>query len=354
MAYNGPGNVGELKGQLLNDWRDFVDRLLERGVAVARKEANLGIRDTWFFNMIAEGIEDGVLADITWTAFPRRLQIQYPNDGPTRWKKADDNRGRQEEYCEWIAQKENNKLLSATFTTEVPDYYDFLARRDPKLLVNLYREFTGGEIDTAELVENGQYAFVNRYNEPSGDTIIHMGCNSANTLGAAVALSAEATWPSVDASGNPITSEQGLIDCRSFGERVRHSDPHIGARINALVRAGNRVSFPGPVGLYIHDIDWGAFEMPDGSDPTNLLILERGTEGFMMRVKIAAPNNAPYSLSDVLVNGEPLQFASQIAEVMTIRIRGLAIPAASSAPEISCEGVSPLSGISPAMRMNVF
>lgn len=164
-----------------------------------------------------------------------------------------------------------------------------------------------------------------------------MGINTANTLGAAINLTAEATWPSVDDAGNQITSEQELIRCRQFGKAARHSDPHIGAQINALVRAGNRVSFPGPVGLYIDSIDKSGIETPDGQNPDEIFHLQRGSEDFQMRIMVKAPEGAGYKLSDVLIDDESLEFGGQVAEKIRIRIRGLAVAAPQPAPDISCD-----------------
>ena len=323
----------------LTSWRAFVSRNFDVGITAASAEHGGGTTETWFFNAIKDKVSEGDLADITWTAFPRELQVKFPDDGPERWGRADSDRSLQEEYCEWEVVKKDGLLESAVFTTETPDYYNFLAFSDKALLLELYHKFVSSAVKIEDLIVNGSYDDANKWNLPrdGSGSIVHMGGNIFNTLGAAINLSAQATWPSVDANGAPITSEQELIACRRFGKAARHSDPHIGAQINSLVRNGKKVSFPGPVGLYIHKIDLTGFEMPNDEDPEELFIVERGSDDFKMRVKVQAPENANYSLSDVLVDGEPLEFGGQIAEKIRIRIRGMAIDAPKQAPEIPCD-----------------
>ena len=90
--------------------------------------------------------------------------------------------------------------------------------------------------------------------------------------------------------------------------------------------------------------------MPDGGDPRRLMTIERGTADYMMRVRFASPSDGSFVLSDVLVDDEPLRYASQIAEKMTIRIRGLAVAASSPAPEIPCDRTKGLEGVVPHLR----
>jgi hypothetical protein len=350
MSYQGPGLTGDLQGKLLSQWQKFVAGQFNIGIEVAKAEYGGEPTDTWFFNAISEGIEEGNIADITWTAFPRELQVRFPDDGPERWGRADQNRSLQEEYCEWEVVKNGDELESVTFTTETPEYFRFLASEDRTLLLKLYEELVGKKVNIDDLILEGKYHETNKWNVSNGKgTIVHMGGNQANTLGAAINLSAQATWPSIDAHGNPITSEQALILCRRFGKAARHSDPHIGAQINALVRAGNRVSFPGPVGLYIDSIDKSGFEMPNGQSPDELFELERGTEDFQMRVTVRVPPGSQYKLADVLLDDEPLEYGGQIAEKIRIRIRGLAIPAPTPAPEIPCD--NPHFSIAPLLHL---
>lgn len=343
MEYNGPGNTGELTGPLLTAWQDTVSAMFETGRRVAEDEARGQVNGSWFYNQLVERIDDVAIADISWTAFPKR-QSNLPNpvDG---WRAADMRRAVQEEYCEWVVIRDQvnpNVLRKAIFTTEAPDYYDFLASNDPDLLVALYRKHVNPAVELDDLMQGGSYSDFNKWNHPgvngADGTIMHMGGNTANTLGAAVNLSAQATWPSIDGNGNPITGEQELIACRRFGDRVRHSDPFIGAQINQLVRSGKKVSFAGPVGLYVDSMDFADFDIPGGLNPQDIFSVTRGDDEHMMRLEFEMPSGSGFSLSDVEIGGEPIAFGGQIAEKLRIRVRGIAADSDEQAPSIPCDG----------------
>ena len=166
---------------------------------------------------------------------------------------------------------------------------------------------------------------------------MHMGQGN-NSLRAAMNLSARATWPVVSPAGVPLTSEQDVIAALRFGDAARHSDPHIGAQINELVRNGNEVGFADPVGLYIHDIDLTDFETPDGSSANALLRYTRGEPDFRIRAVFEAPPGATFTLGDVKVDDKAIRFGSQITEKVKIRIRGAARPANPRAPQLKLPG----------------
>ena len=342
MDYPGPGRTGELTGQLLANWQSTVSAMFETGRQVAEFEASGQAAGSWFFNQVVEQIDDIAVADIAWTAFPKRLSGgANPIVG---WREGDRRRSAQEEYCEWVVIHDpaNPSIVrKVVFTTETPDYYDFLSRSDRGLLLAIYREHVSPEVEFDDLLLGGRYSDFNQWNHPGQNgvdgTIMHMGGNRANTLGAAINLSAQATWPSVDQAGAPITGEQELIACRGFGDSVRHSDPFIGAQINQLARAGKKISFAGPVGLYIDSIDFSDFEIPDGIGVPDIFSITRGDEDFMMRVEFEMPPGSGLSLSDVEIGGEPIAFGSQIAEKMRIRVRGIAADVQEQAPSIRCD-----------------
>lgn len=340
--YSGPGNTGELTGPLVQKWTDKLSDVFDQGIAVAKSEPNPPSQDAWLFNPISSGTNGTSLADIKWNAFPKRLLDNFGSK-LAAWREGDTTRGRHEEYCEWevVRDPQDFTIGRVTFTTETPEYYEFLFEEDQGLLLSLYHRFVSPEVQIDDLHVGGKYNKHNIWNWPESQgkrgVLMHMGFGP-NTLGAAVNLSAEATWPSVDGQGNLITDEQGLIDCRKFGARQRHSDPHIGAQINALARAGNEVSFASPTGLYIDSIDLSGFTTPDGSPLQDLVRVVRGDADHMMRVVFEAPSNSGFRLGDVKVDGNPIRFGGQIAEKLTIRIRGLARARGESPPTIDCSG----------------
>lgn len=345
-----PGNVDEMSDDTLDKWRSELTSLLGGGVRAARAVDPSQPR-AWFFNSVADGEDGAARLNVNWTAYPKLL-----NSTETDYALADGDRRRQEEYCEWAVRRESGGPVEMVFSTETPDYYRFLFENDQALLLSLYHQFVGNHVTLADLTDSaGAYDVTNVHNVPSsGDesgAIMHMGGNGANFYIAAIVLAAQASWPSVDASGTPITDEQSLIACRRFGVAHRHSDPFIGGQVNQQVRLGNRVSLGGPPGLYIDSVNFSDITMPDGSNPIALFTIQRGDDTHIMRLRVAVPTGANFQLNDVLVRGQPLQFGSQIAEITRIRVTALAATDAETAPSIPCLGATPLASGAPSAEL---
>ena len=341
MPYSEPGKLNELDPDQLDRWNQRLSLIFDRQIALTKREERPSSGRAWLYNPVAA---EGPAAEavISWTAFPKRIS----EDAPTKrigWQTADNNRDEQEEYCEWEVVRDpaqQNKVIRVTFTCETEDYYDFLSREAPDLLLQLYRKHVSPAVQLDDLRNNGDYNPQNKWNYPQTvgghGVLMHMG-QTNNAFEAAVNLAGVASWPRVDAAGQPVTGEQPLIACRPFGSERRHSDPHIGAAINALVRGGNEISFADPVGLYIHQIDQSDWETPDGSEPSDWFRIVRGSAEHMLRVVFEAPASAAgYVLGDAKVGGLKIQFGGQLAETLQIRIRGLARPAPQPAPRLGC------------------
>jgi hypothetical protein len=344
MAYGEPARLNELNEDQLALWNRRLSQIFARQIGAARREQTPPTGDAWLFDPIASPGGDPATATISWTAFPKRIAAEAPTMA-SAWRRADDSRNNQEEYCEWEVARDparQNKVIRVTFTCENEDYYRFLADEAPDLLLALYRRHVSPNVQLADLVVNGDYVAQNKWNYPqtagAHGILMHMAQRN-NSFEAAVNLVAVASWPRVDDAGAPITGEQDLIACRPFGDSRRHSDPHIGAQINALVRAGNEVSFADPVGLYMNGFDLSDWETPDGSDPDDWFRIVRGSAEHMMRVVFEAPAAAgDFVLGDVKIGGRRIQFGGQIAEKVEIRIRGLARAAPAPAPALTCGG----------------
>ncbi len=342
MSYSAPGNIDELDDAELQGWNAQLSTIFARQIGEASAEDGSGAGRAWLFNPIADGIDGVAVATISWTAFPKRIAdtASTPRAG---WRRADLDRNEQEEYCEWEVVRDpaqQNKAVRVTFTCEAEDYYRFLARQAPDLLLELYRAHVSPDVEMQDFLNDGDYNPQNRWNYPQNGgqrgALMHMGQRN-NSFEAAVNLAGVASWPRVDTGGQPIVGEQALIACRPFGDRRRHSDPHIGAEVNALVRAGNEVSFADPVGLYIDSIDQSDWETPDGSDPADWFKIVRGSDEHMLRLVFESPTGANL-LGDMLIGGTPIEFGSQIAEKLQIRLRGIARPASAPAPRLRCPG----------------
>lgn len=341
MAYHAPGNIDELSEEALEAWNAELSGLFAGQIAFARRLIDPDAGRAWLFDPIETGVERTVRAGIDWIAFPKRVSASGlpPRDG---WKLVDDDRNRHEEYCEWeVARDTAGKVVRVTLTCETEDYYDFLFRNDQALLLDLYHRHVSPQVAIGQLKRpDGSYDPQNVWNFPQSGAprgvIMHMGQRN-NSFGAAVNLSAVATWPRANGAGAAIVGEQELIGCARFGEAQRHSDPHIGSEINKLVRAGNEVSFADPVGLYIDRIDLSDFEVPAGTPASSLMRVVRGNADHMLRVIFEAPAGSGFALGDVRIGGERIRFGSQVAEKTHIRIRGIARSAGEPAPLIGCD-----------------
>lgn len=327
-----PGNCDDLDAARLQAWTARLSKGFAAEVEGTRGVPNPPYRRAWFFDAAAQGLDGTQAADISWTAYPKKAK-------QANWALIDQQRDAQEEYCEWEVARRDGKVVRVTFTTETEDYYRFLWHNAADRLLDLYRGFVSPEVKLEDLGKNGDYDPHNSWNWPGPrrGALMHMG-QVNNTLQAAMNLTARATWPLVDAAGTPITSEQELIHALKFGDAARHSDPHIGAQVNELVRAGLEVSFADPVGLYIHEVDLADFELPDGGSPAAIMRQTRGKPGYALRVVFEAPAGAGYVLEDVTVGGRRIRFGSQIAEKVKVRVRGAARPAGEPAPRLRYPG----------------
>lgn len=337
MAMQAPGKVSDLNDAERGLWTQLVSRDLAGQARFAAQLPTPPQPKSWFFNSAQYGLANAVTRDISWTAFPKPFPLNYVG--------VDESRDMQVEYCEWEVARDpaTRKIVRVTFTSETEDYYDFLWTLDRTRVLDLYHKHVSPAVKLEQLTENGKYDPKNVWNFSSGSAAAGMGrgrlmhmAQINNSLGAAMNLAARATWPIVDATGVPVTAEQSLIACNEFGDSRRHSDPHIGAQVNELVRAGHEVSFADPVGLYIDSIDLTDFQAPDGVPAKDLVRRTRGEEGFALRYVFEAPPGAGFVLGDVLIGDSRIRFGGEIAEKLRIRIRGAARPAAQPAPKLLC------------------
>ena len=95
--------------------------------------ANYGPRLQFFNPATVAAGPDATSKDITWPAFPRIIELQAAGD-KQRWRAADGSRDVQDEYCEWSVTRDpaTDKITKITFTSEGPEYWQFLAAVDPQ------------------------------------------------------------------------------------------------------------------------------------------------------------------------------------------------------------------------------
>jgi hypothetical protein len=243
--------------------------------------------------------------------------------------------GRSDDYCEWYVESKDGVPRRVTFTTEQPEYYDFLAREDPtlKLVADLYSAMLGTTVLPRELTwphdvlvpaiseptgwavrfKAGEYNPYNAWNTTRG--IVHC-THPDNTLVKAAMLVAGASVRRDDGSGHPITDPERLICASAFGDPNRTSDPAIGAYINAQARAAQEVSVADPIGIYISDLPTGGLTGAPGKDVSQVWTVERahGTrdDDDVTRI-LRARFEVPAGCERVLLDGVPVKTGGQLA-----------------------------------------
>lgn len=268
-----------------------------------------------------------VVAIPPWPASPGRLRRET-GDPVERWRIADGDRNQQDEYCEWAVERENRKITRVTFTTEVPEYYDFLAAVAPDRLLDVYHRWVSRRARIEDLVVNGSYRRVNPWNDqdPAKGRIAHL-TQGANTLTDALGLAGLATVPR-ERNGVLVTTKEDLAGCANLGDPTRFSDPAIAAVVNAAARNGASLTLADPVGLYIDGLITIGMKTPDGTDPAKFWTIERGRKSHAVRASIAVPETPKrdYVVGDITIRGRKIDFGAQLADLVRVRLAAVVRP----------------------------
>lgn len=308
--FSAPGAVNDLSPAGRTAWSRDLAALFDRQVAEGPHPQ--------FFNPIGVTLAgDAARKAMRWGAFPRKLAREV---APRRWSLGE-QRNRQEEYCEWSAERDSGgRIIRAFFTTEVPSYYHRLANDSPTKLLALYRKHVSSQVQLRDLMRtNGSYEPGNVWNRQGAMHMIQVN----NTLDAAVILVAQSTVVRAGAQGL-ITNANELIRCGVGADVDRNSDPLIVGDVNTLARTGATISLDDPVGLYIDSLATAGWTTPDGSDPAKFWTITRGTKTHSLRGVYAVPKDRGFTVSDITIGGRPIVSPSQIAERIQIRVTGLA------------------------------
>jgi hypothetical protein len=316
--FSPPGFLDELTPLGRRSWSRHVAEQLDGGVIGDASIPNDSPRAQFFNPLGVPLTDDAARKAMAWGAFPRKLARE---PAPRRWVLGED-RNRQEEYCEWAAETDGRgRILRATFTTETPEYFHLLGAVDPDRLVAVYREHVSPAVRPADLFSGSVYRPVNRWNLLGA---MHM-IQGANTLGAAITLVAQSSIVRRGATpGTLLTNANDLIRCGVNADMDRNSDPLIVGDVNALARQGAAVSLDDPAGLYLAGLTTPGWQAPDGSDPMDHWRITRGADGFGLRAVYAVPPERGFTVSDITINGRPIESPSQIAEFIEVRITGVA------------------------------
>jgi len=354
--YQPPANIDDysrrpaLADQLRQNWSDYI------GNAIASRDGNL------FYDAAHDPAPavDAAKIPVPWNGFPRSIWQWFDADndpaGADRALAAAETLApevsvltgagqqvdlfarQQDEYCEWHAHRNAaGGITRLEFTCEGPEYFEEIARVDPTLLLELYREFVDPGVQEADLFwaedmlddqgnlvfAAGSYNRLNVWNTRRG--AMHL-THGANTLGAEINLAAEATvvFPVPAAPANTLPLR--LICCAAFGGINRSSDPTIGAGVNGLARNGSAVTLANPVGLYITEIAIDGLRDPDNVPigPAALRIRRASPDGsLILRAEIVPPAGAIYTLDECTFEGRKVTGGGVIARRITMSLFGL-------------------------------
>ena len=256
-------------------------------------------------------------------------------------------RDRQDEYLEWATIRDSaKKIVKITFVAEGYDYYSELFNNDEQRVLDLYKEATGlstlkvddlrakhgvyrryqdGRLEM--VAEPGGFNPRNRFNINPG--IVHLS-HRANSLGAEINLAGVSAVARMDALGITLneTDPERLMCCNAGGDPNRNSDPLISAQAYKQVLDGFRYTLANPVGLYIAAIENG-LSLPDDANspiPEDWWKVVRGhdlwdvAKSRVLRLELEIPKSEKLTISDLIIGGNQVVHAGQIAELLSVHL----------------------------------
>jgi hypothetical protein len=318
LAFDPPGFLDDLNADQKKPWSDSISDDVDSEMAGKDAVGHHFYNATKF-----DPGNDVTTAEISWTAFPRKVQINSPSD-KVRWQDADRTRDVQDEYCEWsVTRNGAGKIIRVTFTSEGPEYWNFLAQVNPAKVLSLYQQFVSSNVTKADLFPDGKnYDPNNKFNNSTSNGAMHL-VQVNNTLGAEIDIAVRSTIIR-KINGTVLTGERELIDCGQYGDPDRNSDPHIGAQVNMIARKDAFVAIANPVALYIAGFAPLGWQTPDGSDPKDFWKIMRGDQAHALRAVYEVPVAKGFTVGDITINGLPIAFGAQIVDFITIKLVGQA------------------------------
>src|SRR5262245_44309650 len=226
--FDPPGFLDDFDGEQAKAWSDWISRRIDASRAGEPNVYQFDAPRPRFFNPLTLPSDVATAEkDISWSAFPRLVELDSATD-EERWSTADSSRDVQDEYCEWsVMRLADGRIKSVMFTSEGPEYWEFLAAVNMPLVVKLYQTHILTAVVAADPVgTNGRYKARNKWNNSTKRGAMHL-IQQNNTLGAEIELAAGASNVR-QRNGTVLTGARELILCGGYGQAERHSDPTIG------------------------------------------------------------------------------------------------------------------------------
>lgn len=301
-------------------------------------------------------------------------------------------RGWLDEYCEFsVVRNASNKITRIDFCCENPEYFQTLWRISPQKVADVYTSTlnTGApksqwiKVTIADLQltdpvsgkpvidpQTGMPAY-NPLNKWNYGTISTRGTPDAsggamhltatpNTLQTELGLAAGASVQRTQGGTDP----QALICCSQYGQNYRNSDPHIGQSVYLTASKFN-VSLADPPGLYIQMPSFAQYQLPPdpklpkGAKAADCWQIIRGFEtildpitnqpfpgSFILHAAFQIPQawidaGVSFTVGDIKIAGQPIQYGSQVASTLEIALFGRAITPVFKNPPLACVAPPP-------------
>jgi hypothetical protein len=344
--FDPPANVNDFDSipNQRQAWSDTLSFWFSREVRGV--EQLIGAGKSQFYNPhVTDTTDPNSTKVISWSGFPQLIANKHLGNHKAALQEADhlvsaggEQFRPQDEYCEWFVTRDTatQKITRVDFTCEGPGYWMAMAQGYPDGVPNsvktagatgskdkvleLYKAFVSPQVQMSDLFVNGKYNPLNKFNTTHG--AMHL-THPANTLEAEINIAAQATVLRAQ-HGQTLTDQDALICCAGYGVPGRASDPTIGGNVNALARQGASITLLNPVGLYIDSLNTTGWVTPDGTPAANFFTIVRGAPGAGLRAVFQVPPAKGYTISDIKIGGQAIQFGGQIAEHILMKLTGLA------------------------------
>lgn len=376
------------KQKAMNDlWSNNLDSFTRQGMLSNPWNTTNTPPTTNYFNPVQANPKSTAYS-VKWSAFPGRLAYNFPAASQSELNEMADTgnikgqisdnpcgdpienvayypygpRGWQDEYCEWaVTRNEAGKITRIDFTCENPEYWNSLWLIDPNKVLELYQtilskpQITLQDLSlpdvTNPITQGPVYNPLNKWNsgtasDGSKGGAIHL-TSTPNTLQTEIGLATASTVQRNNPSGGtvwPSSQYNNLLCDAQYGQKHRNSDPNIGGTVNNLVNGVLTKNVPqvatlaDPPGLYIQMPNFGIYQTPDNTDASEFWTIVRGSKtladqdgnmlpgNFILHAVFEVPADKGYTISDIAIAGDKIDWGSQVAGTFNMQIVAAAYP----------------------------